>query len=66
MQGETYSKWRTQDFKLFKGGSTWRPPPINPYEETVSDNEPEKETAKPDVAPKPEETKVKRPELRDE
>ena len=23
--------WRTTEFRMFKGGSLWRPPPVNPY-----------------------------------
>lgn len=30
-QGETPAKWRTDDFRMFKNGSLWRPPPLNPY-----------------------------------
>lgn len=31
LQGETPAKWRTDDFRMFKNGSLWRPPPLNPY-----------------------------------
>ncbi|KAK7881785.1 hypothetical protein WMY93_030194 [Mugilogobius chulae] len=31
LQGESPSKWRTEDFRMFKNGSLWRPPPLNPY-----------------------------------
>lgn len=30
-QGEAPAKWRTDDFRMFKNGSLWRPPPLNPY-----------------------------------
>lgn len=30
-QGEAPAKWRTDDFRMFKNGSFWRPPPLNPY-----------------------------------
>lgn len=30
-QGEAPGKWRTEDFRMFKNGSLWRPPPLNPY-----------------------------------
>lgn len=30
-QGEAPAKWRTEDFRMFKNGSLWRPPPLNPY-----------------------------------
>uniref|UniRef100_A0A4W6D3G7 U2 snRNP-associated SURP motif-containing protein n=1 Tax=Lates calcarifer TaxID=8187 RepID=A0A4W6D3G7_LATCA len=31
LQGEAPGKWRTEDFRMFKNGSLWRPPPLNPY-----------------------------------
>ncbi|XP_054621139.1 U2 snRNP-associated SURP motif-containing protein isoform X3 [Dunckerocampus dactyliophorus] len=31
LQGEAPVKWRTDDFRMFKNGSLWRPPPLNPY-----------------------------------
>ncbi|XP_061569074.1 U2 snRNP-associated SURP motif-containing protein isoform X1 [Cololabis saira] len=31
LQGESTAKWRTEDFRMFKNGSLWRPPPLNPY-----------------------------------
>ncbi|KAM9552962.1 U2 snRNP-associated SURP motif-containing protein-like isoform 1-T1 [Salvelinus alpinus] len=31
LQGEAPTKWRTDDFRMFKNGSLWRPPPLNPY-----------------------------------
>ncbi|KAM9775562.1 U2 snRNP-associated SURP motif-containing protein [Syngnathus typhle] len=31
LQGEAPVKWRTDDFRMFKNGSMWRPPPLNPY-----------------------------------
>uniref|UniRef100_A0A4W5QMU3 U2 snRNP-associated SURP domain containing n=1 Tax=Hucho hucho TaxID=62062 RepID=A0A4W5QMU3_9TELE len=31
LQGEAPTKWRTDDFCMFKNGSLWRPPPLNPY-----------------------------------
>ena len=31
LQGEHPSKWRTQKFRLFEGGSLWKPPPLNPW-----------------------------------
>uniref|UniRef100_A0A671PCM0 U2 snRNP-associated SURP motif-containing protein-like n=1 Tax=Sinocyclocheilus anshuiensis TaxID=1608454 RepID=A0A671PCM0_9TELE len=29
--GESPTKWKTEDFRIFKNGSIWRPPPLNPY-----------------------------------
>ncbi|XP_051156379.1 U2 snRNP-associated SURP motif-containing protein isoform X1 [Leptopilina boulardi] len=31
LQGDCQKEWRTEDFRMFKGGSVWRPPPINPW-----------------------------------
>ncbi|XP_062341594.1 U2 snRNP-associated SURP motif-containing protein isoform X1 [Osmerus eperlanus] len=31
LQGESPSEWRTTDFRMFRGGSIWRPPLLNPY-----------------------------------
>ncbi|KAM6969749.1 U2 snRNP-associated SURP motif-containing protein [Aplochiton taeniatus] len=31
LQGESPSEWRTIDFRMFRGGSIWRPPLLNPY-----------------------------------
>ena len=36
-QGDTPFKWRTEEFRMFKGGSLWRPPPINPYTQGMPD-----------------------------
>ena len=31
LQGDQPYKWRTEEFRMFKGGSLWRPPPVDPY-----------------------------------
>ncbi|XP_038632147.1 U2 snRNP-associated SURP motif-containing protein-like isoform X2 [Scyliorhinus canicula] len=31
LQGDSPTKWRTEDFRIFKCGSVWHPPPMNPY-----------------------------------
>ncbi|XP_067128320.1 U2 snRNP-associated SURP motif-containing protein isoform X1 [Centruroides vittatus] len=31
LQGDHPSKWRTEEFRMFKNGSIWKPPPLNPY-----------------------------------
>ncbi|TNN73438.1 U2 snRNP-associated SURP motif-containing protein [Liparis tanakae] len=31
LQGEAPVKWKTEDFRMFKNGSLWHPPPLNPY-----------------------------------
>ncbi|XP_077971948.1 U2 snRNP-associated SURP motif-containing protein-like isoform X2 [Styela clava] len=67
LQGETATKWRTQDFRLFEGGSMWRPPPINPYEEVMSDSESGDEQQTTEVETKSiKEEKQRRQELKDE
>ncbi|MGH0148866.1 UNVERIFIED_CONTAM: hypothetical protein FKN15_013609 [Acipenser sinensis] len=40
LQGDPPNEWRTADFRMFRGGSIWRPPLLNPYlhgEEEVKD-----------------------------
>ncbi|XP_030636945.1 U2 snRNP-associated SURP motif-containing protein [Chanos chanos] len=31
LQGESPNEWRTSLFRMFRGGSLWRPPVLNPY-----------------------------------
>ncbi|XP_028322290.1 U2 snRNP-associated SURP motif-containing protein-like isoform X2 [Gouania willdenowi] len=31
LQGDSLTEWRTTDFRLFRGGSMWRPPSLNNY-----------------------------------
>ncbi|KAH3814501.1 hypothetical protein DPMN_143003, partial [Dreissena polymorpha] len=31
LNGDQPYKWRLEEFRMFKGGSHWRPPPLNPY-----------------------------------
>jgi len=31
LQGDGPHTWRTEEFRMFKAGSLWRPPPIDPY-----------------------------------
>lgn len=64
-QGETNSKWRTDDFYLFKGGSLWRPPPINPFQGGLSDSDSEEEIAKPTEVTQRVPEKIRK-ELKDE
>lgn len=42
-QGEAPTKWRTDDFRMFKNGSLWRPPPLNPYMHGSAEDEEEEE-----------------------
>ncbi|XP_050073631.1 U2 snRNP-associated SURP motif-containing protein [Anopheles maculipalpis] len=37
LQGDTPSDWRTKEFRMFKGGSIWKPPPINFYTQGMPD-----------------------------
>ena len=32
MQGDSPETWRTEDFRMFKNGSLWHPPPLQPVE----------------------------------
>lgn len=43
LQGESPAKWRTEDFRMFKNGSFWRPPPLNPYLHGPYDDKEEEE-----------------------
>ncbi|KAG8229957.1 hypothetical protein J437_LFUL008530 [Ladona fulva] len=31
LQGDLQIRWRTEEFRMFKNGSIWKPPPMNPY-----------------------------------
>lgn len=31
LHGDDPYQWRTEEFKMFEGGPTWKPPPLNPY-----------------------------------
>ncbi|XP_016395195.1 U2 snRNP-associated SURP motif-containing protein-like isoform X4 [Sinocyclocheilus rhinocerous] len=51
LQGESPTKWKTEDFRIFKNGSIWRPPPLNPYlhgtpEDEEHDDDEDDETSK--------------------
>ncbi|XP_053683700.1 U2 snRNP-associated SURP motif-containing protein isoform X2 [Sabethes cyaneus] len=37
LQGDTACEWRTKEFRMFKGGSIWKPPPINFYTQGMPD-----------------------------
>lgn len=37
LQGDGQKEWHTDDFRMFKGGSVWRPPPINPWTQGMPD-----------------------------
>uniref|UniRef100_A0A3Q3XG43 Uncharacterized protein n=1 Tax=Mola mola TaxID=94237 RepID=A0A3Q3XG43_MOLML len=34
LQGESPTEWRTTDFRMFRGGSLWRPPVLNNYSQS--------------------------------
>ncbi|KAF5914566.1 hypothetical protein HPG69_007951, partial [Diceros bicornis minor] len=38
-KGDSPTKWRTEDFRMFKNGSFWRPPPLNPYLHGMSEEQ---------------------------
>ncbi|XP_029029376.1 U2 snRNP-associated SURP motif-containing protein [Betta splendens] len=58
LQGESLTEWRTTDFRMFRGGSLWRPPVINSYCQRGDDSA-EGEEASP-------EEEVKKGQLRSE
>ncbi|XP_078614635.1 U2 snRNP-associated SURP motif-containing protein-like isoform X10 [Branchiostoma floridae x Branchiostoma japonicum] len=38
LQGDSPQKWKPQEFRMFKSGSLWRPPPMNPYLQGMPDD----------------------------
>ncbi|XP_061595637.1 U2 snRNP-associated SURP motif-containing protein isoform X3 [Cololabis saira] len=58
LQGESLIEWRTTDFRMFRGGSLWRPPILNTYSEREDEREVEDEL--------PPEEEVKKGQLRAE
>ncbi|XP_042354812.1 U2 snRNP-associated SURP motif-containing protein [Plectropomus leopardus] len=59
LQGQSPTEWRTADFRMFRGGSMWRPPVLNNYSQRGEDKVEEEE----DVSP---EEEVKKGQLRAE
>ncbi|XP_063873088.1 U2 snRNP-associated SURP motif-containing protein-like isoform X3 [Scylla paramamosain] len=51
LQGDSPSRWSTKPFRMFKNGSIWKPPPLNPFlqgmpEELIKKEEEEEEKNK--------------------
>ncbi|XP_050714698.1 U2 snRNP-associated SURP motif-containing protein-like isoform X3 [Eriocheir sinensis] len=51
LQGDSPSRWCTKPFRMFKNGSIWKPPPLNPFlqgmpEELIKKEEEEEEKNK--------------------
>ncbi|TMS13758.1 U2 snRNP-associated SURP motif-containing protein [Larimichthys crocea] len=59
LQGESPTEWRTTDFRMFRGGSIWRPPILNSYSQRGEDRAEAEEDAPP-------EEEVKKGQLRAE
>uniref|UniRef100_A0A671YM49 Zgc:163098 n=1 Tax=Sparus aurata TaxID=8175 RepID=A0A671YM49_SPAAU len=59
LQGESPTEWRTTDFRMFRGGSLWRPPILNNYSQRGEDKTEVEEDAPP-------EEEVKKGQLRSE
>uniref|UniRef100_A0A665U1L0 Zgc:163098 n=1 Tax=Echeneis naucrates TaxID=173247 RepID=A0A665U1L0_ECHNA len=59
LQGESPAEWRTTDFRMFRGGSLWRPPVINNYLEKGEEGAEVEEDASP-------EEELKKGQLRNE
>ncbi|KAL0272337.1 UNVERIFIED_CONTAM: hypothetical protein PYX00_005352 [Menopon gallinae] len=38
LQGDSQTKWHTEEFRMFKGGSIWKPPPMNQYTQGMPDD----------------------------
>lgn len=38
LQGDSTTNWATRDFQMFKHGSYWRPPAVNPYLKGMPEN----------------------------
>lgn len=64
LQGDTPSKWRTEDFLMFKNGSAWRPPPLNPY--MIGMQEEKKTEPPPPPPPPPSVPALKKGQLKEE
>ncbi|XP_051793208.1 U2 snRNP-associated SURP motif-containing protein isoform X3 [Acanthochromis polyacanthus] len=60
LQGESPTEWRTTDFRMFRGGSLWRPPVLNNYSQRSE------ERAEAEDSVSPEEEEVKKGQLRAE
>ncbi|TKS83961.1 U2 snRNP-associated SURP motif-containing protein 140 kDa [Collichthys lucidus] len=58
LQGEPPTEWRTTDFRMFRGGSIWRPPILNSYSQRGEDRAEEEDA--------PPEEEVKKGQLRAE
>ncbi|XP_059207164.1 U2 snRNP-associated SURP motif-containing protein [Centropristis striata] len=59
LQGQSPTEWRTSDFRMFRGGSLWRPPILNNYSSRSEDRSEVEEDAPP-------EEEVKKGQLRTE
>ncbi|KAK7925510.1 hypothetical protein WMY93_007820 [Mugilogobius chulae] len=48
LHGESPTKWRTSDFRLFRGGSVWRPPILNDFSQRIDEITETEEVAPPE------------------
>ncbi|XP_067347887.1 U2 snRNP-associated SURP motif-containing protein isoform X2 [Channa argus] len=48
LQGESPTEWRTTDFRMFRGGSLWRPPFLNDYSQRGEERAEVEEDASPE------------------
>lgn len=50
-QGDSPNQWRTDEVRIFKNSSWWKPPPVNPYlhgmPEALIDLKPQEEETPP-------------------
>nr|XP_055058100.1 U2 snRNP-associated SURP motif-containing protein isoform X5 [Misgurnus anguillicaudatus] len=52
LQGESPTKWKTEEFRMFKNGSIWRPPPLNPYLHGTPEDEEREDDVEDDTSKK--------------
>ncbi|CAL1573600.1 unnamed protein product [Knipowitschia caucasica] len=64
LHGETPSKWKTADFRLFRGGSLWRPPILNDFSHRIEDEAETEGVAPPQEEEEEEEEEVKKGQLK--
>lgn len=52
LQGESPTRWRTTDFRMFRGGSLWRPPLLNDFTQISEEKAEKEEDVEPEVVKK--------------
>lgn len=52
LHGESPTRWRTTDFRMFRGGSLWRPPLLNDFTQISEEKAEKEEDVEPEVVKK--------------